>query len=74
MLSRNDIRREAAPLYNKAGEVEGVPVIHHDIFSNGIVYLGLLFDVKDIPAEDIPYLTLLKRVLGYVDTGALFVC
>lgn len=42
MLSRNDIRREAAPLYNKAGEVEGVPVIHQDIFSNGIVYLGLL--------------------------------
>ena len=69
MLSRNDIRREAAPLYNKAGEVDGVPVIHHDIFSNGIVYLGFLFDVKDIPAEDIPYLALLKRVLGYVDTA-----
>lgn len=28
-----------------------------------------MFDVKDLPAEKVPYLGLLKSVLGYVDTA-----
>ena len=42
----------------------------HDIDTNGIAYFSLMFDLKDLPAEDIPYLGLLKAVLGYVDTNA----
>ena len=62
------MRREAAPLLNNQTKVKEVPVIHHNIHSNGIIYLNLLFDIKHIPAEDIPYLGILKGVLGYVDT------
>ncbi len=68
MLKREDMRREAAPLLNTRTKVKEVPVIHHNIHSNGIIYLNLLFDIKHIPAEDIPYLGILKGVLGYVDT------
>ena len=36
--------------------------------TNGIDYLTYLFDVCDILPEDLPYLGILKAVLGYVDT------
>ena len=68
MLARSDMKKEAALFYNIELSVKEVPVIHHDIFSNGIIYLTMLFDIAHIPAEDIPYLGVLKAVLGYVDT------
>ena len=68
MLARSDMKKEAAPFYNTELSVKGVPVVHHDIYSNGIIYLTMLFDIAHIPAEDIPYLGVLKAVLGYVDT------
>ena len=68
MLARSDMKKEAAPFYNTELSVKDVPVVHHDIYSNGIIYLTMLFDIAHIPAEDIPYLGVLKAVLGYVDT------
>ena len=68
MLARSDMKKEVAPFYNTELSVKEVPMIHHDIFSNGIIYLTMLFDIAHIPAEDIPYLGVLKAVLGYVDT------
>ena len=68
MLARSDMKKEAAPFYNTELSVKGVSVVHHDIYSNGIIYLTMLFDIAHIPAEDIPYLGVLKAVLGYVDT------
>ena len=68
MLKREDMRTEALPLNNQICTVEGVDVVWHDLFSNGITYLNLLFDVKNIAMEDMPYLSILKSVLGYMDT------
>lgn len=34
----------------------------------GLHYVNLLFDIRRIAAEDIPYLGILKAVLGMVDT------
>ena len=68
MLARSDMKKEAAPFYNRELSVKGIPVVHHDIYSNGIIYLTMLFDIAHVPAEDIPYLGVLKAVLGYVDT------
>lgn len=68
MLTREDMSREIKPLYNEELTVNGVKVIHHNIFTNKIAYLELLFNVKDIPKELLPYLSLLSLVLGYVDT------
>ena len=43
-------------------------MLHHDLYTNGIGYLDLLFDVKEVPETLVPYLGILKSVLGYVDT------
>ena len=42
-------------------------VLHHDLYTNGIGYLTLLFDEKGTGGAD-PYMGILKSVLGYVDT------
>ena len=68
MLAREDMKREAAPLINRVREVDGTTVVHHEMFSNGIDYIRLLFDIKDLEADELPYVGLLKTLLGYVDT------
>lgn len=68
MLSREDIKRETQPLCNQEREVAGVPLLHHPLYTNGIGYLRLLFDVRALDKEEIPYLGILKAVLGMVDT------
>lgn len=68
MLSREDISKEIQPLYNSIEEINGVVVDNHDIYTNGIGYLNLLFDIENIEDEDIPYVGLLGVVMGYMDT------
>lgn len=68
MLRREDMKKEAQSLYNKVITADGVTFVHHELFSNGIDYLTLLFDIKDMEPENLPYLGILKAVLGYVDT------
>ncbi len=68
LLSREDIGKMAQPIFNEEKEVDGIPIIHHNVYTNGIAYLKLLFDLEDIPKALIPYVGLLSSVLGYVDT------
>ncbi len=68
MLSREDMRKEILPLSNIEKQISEIKTICHDVAANGIDYLTLMYDVSDIPAEDIPYLGVLKALLGYVDT------
>ncbi len=70
MLAREDMKKEALPYANKKCQIGDTVVMHHDIFSNGIIYLTLLFNIQDIPEEDIPYIGILKTMLGYVDTAS----
>jgi Zn-dependent M16 (insulinase) family peptidase len=68
LLTREDMNKDIKPLYNSELSVEGVKVVHHNIFTNKIAYLELIYNVKDTPKELLPYLSLLSLVLGYVDT------
>lgn len=68
MLSREDISRKTQPLIVRESELEGVPFLRHELFTNGIGYLKLLFEVDYLEKEEIPYLGILKAVLGMVDT------
>ena len=70
MLERADMKKEAMPFSNEKHFIGDTMVMHHEMFTNGIVYLALLFDMKDIPEADIPYIGILKSVLGYVDTAS----
>ncbi len=69
LLTRADMKQEAAPFYNEECEMSGIPVVHHDIHTNGIYYIDLLFDLNHLSEEDLPYLGILKAVLGYMDTA-----
>jgi len=69
MLKRSDMKREAMPFVNEERECAGFPVLFHNIFSNGIIYLDLLFDIRKVAQEDLPYLGILKAVLGYMDSA-----
>lgn len=68
MLTRADMKKEAMPLNNIEKQVAGTKVIHHNMFSNGINYISLLFDLSDVKEEWVPYLGLLKAVIGDMDT------
>ncbi len=68
MLKREDMKKEAMPFLNEERNCENLPVLYHNIFSNGILYLNFLFDICFVSQEDLPYLGILKAVLGYMDT------
>lgn len=68
LLKRTDIKRETLKLHNEEKSINGIKVLHHEIETNGIGYLTLLFDLDPIPAKYAPYIGILKSVLGYVDT------
>lgn len=69
-LQRDDITKKAEPLTNELTAIDGVKTLYHNIATNGIAYIGLLFDLKKVPAGLYPYIGLLKAVLGYVDTAS----
>lgn len=68
VLRREDISREIAPIYNEEMKLSGVPVVFHDIETNGIGYVDVMFDLSGVPAEDLPYVGILQSVLGIIDT------
>lgn len=68
MLKREDMRKEVLPFSNIEERIGDIPVVRHDVFTNGIDYISFMFDAGDVAAEDLPYLGLLRSVLCFVDT------
>ena len=68
LLEREDIEKKALPFQNEVYPVGDVQVVHHDLYTNGIGYVNLMFRAGEIPKRLVPYLGLLKAVLGNVDT------
>ena len=69
LLAREDMKKEAAAYVNEELLVEDTTLLVHDIFTNGIAYLNLVFDLGKVPAELFPYVGILKSVLSMVDTA-----
>ncbi len=67
LLEREDIAKEARPFVTEEKEVAGCPVLHHEIFTNGISYIRLVFDVEDLK-NYAPYIGLLTELIGTMDT------
>ncbi len=68
VLKREDISREIAPVYNEEKDLDGIRMVHHDVETNGIGYVTLMFDLSGIREEKLPYAGLLQSVLGIIDT------
>ena len=68
LLSREDMKKEAAPYYNEEKKVDDTVLLYHEIFTNGIGYLRFMFDLRQVPEELFPYVGILKTILGLVST------
>lgn len=69
VLRREDISREIAPIYNEVLDFDSTPVVYHEIETNGIGYVDLLFDLSGVSEEMLPYAGILQAVLGIIDTN-----
>lgn len=68
LLKREDLKKEADGFINEERKVEDTTVLFHNIFTNRIGYLRLLFDLSNVPEDLFPYVSILKAVLGLMDT------
>ncbi len=68
LLKREDMKKEAAGFVNEVRSAEGTTILFHDIFTNGISYLNLIFDLGKVPERLFPYVGILKSMLTMVDT------
>lgn len=68
MIEISDIDKNARKLNNHLSEIEMVKVVNHKIFTNGISYVRLNFDISDVEAEKYSAVALLTEILKYVDT------
>ncbi len=48
-------------------QLRDAPVLYHDLFTNGVVYLDVGFDLHTLPTELLPYVSLFGRAL--LETG-----
>lgn len=69
LLTKDDIDDYVEPINNFEEEINNVKVVKHDLFTNGIGYLRLYFNTKNVPQKLIPYLGLLAAALGKVNTN-----
>jgi hypothetical protein len=67
-LSISDISRTIEIIPTEKTSIENVPAMMHEIFTNGIAYLDLAFDISDVPEELHPYLPLLGKLV--INMGA----
>lgn len=68
LLKREDLKKTAEKPVNEVRGDEETTILFHDIFTNHIGYLRLIFDLKNVPARLFPYVGILKNVLGLMDT------
>ncbi len=68
LLDIKDIDPEPRKLFNRETKVEDVKLIAHDIFTNGITYISMYFDISDLSFEDLGKMQLIVELLKYVDT------
>ncbi len=69
VLRREDISRDPAPACNEERDSEGVKTVWHNVETNGIGYVTLMFDLSGIREELLPYVGILQSVLGIIDTN-----
>jgi len=67
-LRLGDLDRDIRQLPLDRAEIAGAPFLYHDLFTNGIMYVDLGFDLRPVPQELLPYLPLFGRALLEIGT------
>lgn len=68
MLKLSDIDKESQKIEYDVRDMAGVKVVSSELFTNNISYITASFNTENLRQELIPYVSLLTKVLGYVDT------
>ncbi|MBN1662757.1 MAG: insulinase family protein [Deltaproteobacteria bacterium] len=61
-LNISDISRAVETIPTAHAAISDAPAMLHDLFTNGIAYLDMAFDISDIPDELLSYLPLLAKL------------
>ncbi|MBU06518.1 MAG: peptidase M16 [Gemmatimonadetes bacterium] len=67
-LQRQDLDPKIRRIPLDKTTVAGAPVWYHDLFTNGIAYLDIGFDLRTVPQDLLPYLSLFGRSLFEIGT------
>jgi hypothetical protein len=62
-LKLEDIRQSIETIPTQNALIGGVQTLEHDLFTNGIAYVDLAFDIAHIPEELQPYLPLMGKII-----------
>ncbi|WP_392486553.1 insulinase family protein [Haloimpatiens sp. FM7315] len=67
-LSINEVDSKAERIPQNVYKDNGITVLSHNMNTNKIAYVSLLFDALNINQKHIPYLGLLRDILGKINT------
>lgn len=68
LLSREDLDPKSPKLGLELDRLDDTTILYHPLFTNGIGYLRLCFDLSNVPQELLAYAGVLEGVIGSVDT------
>ncbi|MEG0671783.1 insulinase family protein [Clostridium sp.] len=68
LLSLDDIERKSEAIPQEIKSIGNIKVLHQNIFTNKIAYVDFVFDSGTVEEELIPYITLLSKLIGRVNT------
>ncbi|MCC7117336.1 MAG: insulinase family protein [Anaerolineales bacterium] len=63
VLDLEDLERQTRTIPIEEAQVQDVKVLYHDLFTNGIVYLDLAFDLRAMPQELLPLTDIFARAV-----------
>jgi len=63
LLKRADLDKFNKRIPRQVLRAHDTTVLYHDLFTNGIIYLDLAFNLRALPQELLPYVTLFGRAL-----------
>lgn len=67
-LKLSDLDRDVKTIPSELGELQGGRLLYHDLFTNGIVYLDLTFDLHGLTPDLLPYAKLFSQSLVEMGT------
>ena len=67
-LQLSDLEPNIRKLPLEVEQVQGVDILHHDLFTNGIIYLDISFDLRTLPADFLSLVPLFGRALTEMGT------
>lgn len=63
MLTKSDLDPQIKTIPNEVLQTEPSTILFHNLFTSNILYLDLVFDLKTVPMEYLPYMRLFMRSL-----------